>query len=73
MTYIHNPWRHKRLTITIIEIARVEALVLSRQVIGDEVDDDFHSFCMDAVDQLFKVGHRAQIGIYGMVVVDGIR
>ena len=68
-----SSWRHKRLALTIIKITRVKAFILSCQMIRDEVDDDFHAFCMDAVDQMFKVGHRAQIGVYSMVVVDRIR
>ena len=72
MTYLQMPWRHEALTLAIIEIAWVEALILSRQVIGDEVDDDFHPFCMDAANQLLKVDHRAQIGVYSMVISDSI-
>ena len=66
------PWRHEALTLAIIEIAWVEAFILARQMIGDEIHDDFHSFCMDAAHQLLKVGHRAQIRVDGMVIGNGI-
>jgi hypothetical protein len=41
-------------------------------MIGNEVDNHFHPFCMDAADQLLKVDHRAQIGVNGMVIRDSV-
>ena len=64
--------RHKTLSIAIIEIAGIKTLVLSCQVIGDEIHDDFHSFRMDTLDQSLKVGHRTQIRIQGSVIRDGV-
>ena len=73
MTCIQNPWRHKALTLAIVEIAGIEAFVLSRQVVGDEIDDYFQAFCVDACHQLLEILHRTQIEVDSAIVGDGIR
>ena len=41
-------------------------------MIGNEVDNYFHSFFVDSIDQLFKIGHCAQIGVNGTIISDGV-
>ena len=70
---LRNPSRRdKALAFAVIEITRVKALVLARQVIGNEVHNHFHAFFVDTLDQSLKVGHRTQIGVNGAIICDGV-
>ena len=41
-------------------------------MIGNEVDNHFHSVLMNTLDQLLKVRHCAQIGVNGAVIRDSV-
>ena len=41
-------------------------------MIGNEVDNHFHSMLMDAFGQTLEVAHCAQIRVHGAIIGDGI-
>ena len=60
------------MILAIIEIAGAEAFVLSGKMIGDEVGDNFHTLFVNAGDKPLKIGHRAQIGVNGTIISNGV-